>query len=282
MAVISEERPSPIAGLWYEGNPKQLTLQIEDYLAAAEVPEIAGDMVGLVVPHAGHLYSGPTAAFAYRTVQELSFDVVAVISPLHKYFPAPVLTSAHRYYHTPLGSVPLDQDGLEQLSACLGEEEPLKLTPIANDDEHAIEIQLPFLQRALEGPFQLMPVMVRRRDLRMAQVLGKALAKVLSGRKALLVASSDLSHFYPGQIANRLDAEMLHQIKSFSPEGVMRAEEDGTGYACGATAIAAVLYAAGQLGASDVRVLHYSTSAEQTGDFSSVVGYGAAAIYRRN
>ena len=282
MEVTSDERPSPIAGLWYEGNPSQLALQIEDYLAAAYVPTVEGEIIGLVAPHAGHLYSGSTAAYAYRTVMDRTFDVVAVVSPLHKYFPAPVLTSAHLYYRTPLGNIQVDREGLELLNIFLGDEEPLRLTPIANDDEHSVEIQLPFLQRALDGPFELMPIMVRRRDARMAQVLGTALARTLAGRRALLVASTDLSHFYSVQVANRLDAEMLRQIESFSPEGVLQAEEEGSGFACGVAAVAAVLHAARLLGATDVSILRYSTSADQTGDYGSVVGYGAAAIYKRN
>ena len=282
MAGFSEVRPSPIAGMWYEGNPTQLTLEIEDFMAAAYVPEIDGEIIGLVAPHAGHLYSGSTAGYAYRTVLGKHFDIVAVISPLHKYFPAPILSSAHGYYETPLGKVAIDRDALDQLNTYLGEEEPLKITAIANDDEHSIEIQLPFLQRALEGPFTLLPVMVRRRDATLARALGNSLSRVLNGRRALLVASTDLSHFYSIEVAERLDREMLRQIDSFSAEGVLQAEDMGSGYACGAAAVASVLNAAAELGATDVKILHYTTSAEQTGDFSSVVGYGAAAIYKRN
>ncbi len=272
MSVIPDVRPSPIAGLWYQDDPVQLALQIENYLSAASVPVITQKVVGLIAPHAGHRYSGRTAGHAYRVVSGRSYEIVAIVSPLHSYYPSPVLTSAHRHYGTPLGEVPIDRNAVQQLSTILLEQ-GVNLTPIANDDEHSLEIQLPFLQRALKDDFKLLPLMVRRRDARFTQILGESLARVLNGRKALLVASTDLSHFYPLQVAKALDREMLRQIENFSPEGVLKAEESETGFACGAGAVMTVLHAARAMGANEVRVLHYSTSADETGDTSSVVGY---------
>jgi len=281
MGKISAIRPSPIAGLWYSADPQQLAQQIDQYLAEAQIPPLQGKVVALVAPHAGHRYSGRTAAHAYKTVLGRAFDLVAIVSPLHAYYPAPVLTSAHARYYTPLGEVPIDQESTDQLAELLAEE-TIGLTPIANDDEHSLEIQLPFLQRALSQPFNLLPVMVRRKDWRMAQILGTALARVLKHRNALLIASTDLSHFYPLPVANQFDTEMLSLIEAFSPQGVLQAEEAGTGFACGAGAVAAVLVAARELGGNKVKILHYSTSADETMDPSSVVGYGAAVVLKRD
>ncbi len=281
MGKISAVRPSPIAGLWYSADPQQLAQQIDQYIAQAQIPPLNGKVVALIAPHAGHRYSGRTAGHAYKTVLGQEFDVVAIVSPMHAYYPAPVLTSAHSSYFTPLGEVPVERDLTDRLAELLAEE-TIGLTPIANDDEHSLEIQLPFLQRALNKPFSLLPVMVRRKDWRMAQILGNALAKVLKHRNALLVASTDLSHFYPLPIANQLDTEMLSLIEAFSPQGVLQAEEAATGFACGAGAVAAVLVAARELGGNEVKILHYSTSAEETLDSSSVVGYGAAVVLQRD
>ncbi|MFZ6021468.1 MAG: AmmeMemoRadiSam system protein B [Chloroflexota bacterium] len=281
MGKISAVRPSPIAGLWYSADPQQLAQQIDQYIAQAQIPPLNGKVVALIAPHAGHRYSGRTAGHAYKTVLGQEFDVVAIVSPMHAYYPAPVLTSAHSSYFTPLGEVPVERDLTDGLAELLAEE-TIGLTPIANDDEHSLEIQLPFLQRALNKPFSLLPVMVRRKDWRMAQILGNALAKVLKHRNALLVASTDLSHFYPLPIANQLDTEMLSLIEAFSPQGVLQAEEAATGFACGAGAVAAVLVAARELGGNEVKILHYSTSAEETLDSSSVVGYGAAVVLQRD
>ncbi|WP_322792089.1 AmmeMemoRadiSam system protein B [Bellilinea sp.] len=281
MGKISAVRPSPIAGLWYSADPQQLAQQIDQYIAQAQIPPLNGKVIALIAPHAGHRYSGRTAGHAYKTVLGQEFDVVAIVSPMHAYYPAPVLTSAHSSYFTPLGEVPVERDLTDGLAELLAEE-TIGLTPIANDDEHSLEIQLPFLQRALNKPFSLLPVMVRRKDWRMAQILGNALAKVLKHRNALLVASTDLSHFYPLPIANQLDTEMLSLIEAFSPQGVLQAEEAATGFACGAGAVAAVLVAARELGGNEVKILHYSTSAEETLDSSSVVGYGAAVVLQRD
>jgi hypothetical protein len=134
------------------------------------------------------------------------------------------------------------------------------------------------LQRALSDPFSLLPIMVR--DVRSAVVhrLGEALAQALRGRDALLVASTDLSHFYTQEAAKVYDEEMLRRIESFDPQSVLDAEEEGKGYACGRGALAAVLWAARELGADQVKVLRHATSGDVTGDFSQVVGYGAAVI----
>lgn len=281
MGKISAIRPSPIAGLWYSADQQQLAQQIDQYLAEAQIPPLEGKVVGLIAPHAGHRYSGRTAGHAYKAVLGQAFDLVAIVSPMHAYYPAPVLTSAHSSYYTPLGEVPIDRESTDCLAELLAEE-TIGLTPIANDDEHSLEIQLPFLQRSLSQPFRLLPVMVRRKDWRMAQILGGALAKVLKHRNALLVASTDLSHFYPLPIANQFDTEMLSLIEAFSPQGVLQAEEAGSGFACGAGAVAAVLVAARDLGGNEVKILHYSTSADETLDTTSVVGYGAAVVLQRD
>jgi MEMO1 family protein len=144
-----------------------------------------------------------------------------------------------------------------------------------------LEIQLPFLQRVLNQPFRILPVMVRAQDGNITHPLGMALAKVLAGRAALLVASSDLSHFYTQETANQFDAIMLQQVAAFDPDGVLKAEDDGRAFACGRGAVAAVLWAARALGGDSVQVLNHATSGDITGDYERVVGYGAAVITRR-
>jgi hypothetical protein len=143
-----------------------------------------------------------------------------------------------------------------------------------------LEIELPFLQRALATPFKLLPVMVREHNQKIVHGLGMALAEVLRGRKALLVASTDLSHFYPQNVAATLDQVILDRVAALDPNGVLLAEEEGKGYACGRGALAAVLWAAQELGADRAEVLHYATSGDVTGDFREVVGYGAAVLLR--
>jgi AmmeMemoRadiSam system protein B len=140
---------------------------------------------------------------------------------------------------------------------------------------------LPFLQYIL-GSFRLLPVMIRDQSPAVAKALGQALAETVSGLQVVFIASSDLSHFYPQAQAQALDTELLRRLEAFDPQGVLDAEVEGVGFACGRAAIAAVLWAAQQLGANRVNVLRHATSGEVSGDFSSVVGYGAAVIWQQN
>jgi AmmeMemoRadiSam system protein B len=193
-----------------------------------------------------------------------------------------LITSSHDAYSTPLGTIPIDKSAVDALNAALQADLDLGLSAIPHDPEHSLEIELPFLQRALTSDFKLLPVMVRAQDPRISQGLGKALAGVLRDKNYALVASTDLSHFYDQETANKLDREMLRQIEAFSPEGVFEAEHTGKGFACGHAAVAAVLWASKELGADTVKVLHYATSGDVTGDYSGVVGYGAAAILKQH
>jgi AmmeMemoRadiSam system protein B len=152
------------------------------------------------------------------------------------------------------------------------------LTRIRNDGEHSLEIELPFLQRTLRQPFRLLPIMLRDQSRAVAEAVGHALAACLRGRRSLLVASSDLSHHQPAEVARRLDQHMLRRIELLDPLGVLSAEDEGAGSACGRGAIASVLWAAIELGATGARVVRYSHSGEVTHDDLAVVGYGAAIL----
>ena len=280
MSELPKLRPSPIAGMWYSGNPDRLKHEVDHFLNDADIPELNGEVIAVIAPHAGHRYSGRTAGYAFRALKGKAFDIAAVISPSHTYYPRPILTTAHQAYTTPLGPLWVDQPALQQLAENLAQDN-LTIYKIAQDKEHSLEIELPFLQRALTGDFSLLPIMISGKQPSTAKALGHALAKTLQGKSAILVASTDLSHFFPEPTARELDAEMLQQISAFSPEGVLNADDTGTGLACGAAAVAAVLWAAKDLGADTVEILHHSTSGDETGDTSSVVGYGAAVVLKR-
>jgi MEMO1 family protein len=275
-------RPSPIAGTWYEGRPESLKRNIDAYMDHAQLPELPGEVIGVIAPHAGHRYSGPVAGYAFVALRGRTPDLVAVISPMHHPYPQPLITSSHDAYSTPLGTIPIDKSAVDALNTTLQADLGIGLSAIQRDPEHSLEIELPFLQRALASDFKLLPVMVRAQDPSVSRELGKALASVLRDKNYILVASTDLSHFYDQGTANKLDREMLRQIEAFSPEGVFEAEHTGKGFACGHAAVAAVLWASKELGADTVKLLNYATSGDVTGDFSGVVGYGAAAILKQH
>jgi AmmeMemoRadiSam system protein B len=280
MATIAPIRPSPIAGTWYESSPEALGRAVDEYLDHAELPELPGEVVAVIAPHAGHVYSGPVAGYAFAAMRGRTPDLVAVIAPMHQPYYESLLTTAHEAYFTPLGNVPVDKDTLAALDKALSTRLGYGLTAVSHDREHSLEIELPFLQRALAADFKLLPIMVRSQAPKACEALGAALAEVLKDRNVLLVASTDLSHFFDQSTAKRLDSEMLGCFESFDPLSIFELEHSGRGQACGHAAVAAVLWAAEALGADTVKVLRYATSGDVTGDFSSVVGYGAAVVVK--
>lgn len=269
-------RPSALAGTWYEGLPKPLAARVDGYLAKVKLPELKGQVIGVIAPHAGHKYSGQVAAHAFAALRGLSPDLVVILSPFHNYSTYALITTSHQAYATPLGNIEVDQPALAELQKNLD----IPIAPIPNDKEHALEIELPFLQRVLKNDFKLLPLMLRAQEETLAKKLGAALAHTLKKKNAVIVASTDLSHFYDQQTAHIFDHEMLKRFESFNPETIFEAEYTGKGFACGHAAVAAALWASQQLGADKVQILKYATSSDVTKDHSSVVGYGAAVILK--
>jgi MEMO1 family protein len=269
-------RPSPIAGTWYEGNPKALAACVDEFLSAAQLPKLNGNIIAVIVPHAGHVYSGAVAAHAFAALRGITPSLVAILSPYHNLAPHPLITTKHQAYSTPLGNVEVDQSALVELQSNLD----IPIVAVTNDREHSLEIELPFLQRSLKKEFKLLPIMVRAQEVDVAKKLGHALAQTLKNKNALIVASTDLSHFYDQRTAKMLDTEMLKRFESLDPESIFEAERTGKGFACGHAAVASMLWAARDLGADKVQILKYATSGDVTGDTSSVVGYGAAVVLR--
>ena len=273
-------RPSPIAGQWYPGDAPTLGAEVDSHLGAAGAVRADGAVVALLAPHAGYRYSGAVAGRAFAAAQGLAPEVVAIVGPMHYPHEGAVLISGHGAYQTPLGSVTIARETCRVLDDALRQELGAGLTPVRSDPEHSVEIELPFLQRALPEEWRLLPVMVSDQRREVARALGLALARALRGRAALLVASTDLSHYHPQMFANRLDRELLRRVEAFDPDAILRAVEEGAGEACGIGALAAVLWAARELGADRVRVLDYKTSGDVTGDVARVVGYAAGVVTR--
>lgn len=273
---MSDIRPSPIAGTWYPRNPDVLRQSIDEQLSTAEISLPQGKVIGVVVPHAGHRYSGHVAAHAFKCLEGLKPELVAVVSPLHSHYPGDVFSTGHEFYSTPFGEIPVDHELSDHIAE--GIKGKISFTKIRQDPEHSLEIELPFLQRVFTHPFRLLPLMILNQTASIAETLGQVLAQAIQGKSSILVASSDLSHFYPADVAREYDETILSRIEAFDPLGVINAEKEGVGFACGRAAIATVLWAARYLGADQVKVLKYAHSGDVTGDHHSVVGYGSAVI----
>ncbi|MCC7207061.1 MAG: AmmeMemoRadiSam system protein B [Anaerolineae bacterium] len=276
----SDARPSPLAGTWYPGRADRLKAMIDDFLESADAakpPGHGGAVRGLLAPHAGLRYSGQVAAHAFDTVRGQTYDTVVVIGPLHRPIPGltaavRALTSGHDAYETPLGPVAIDREAVEAISA------RVPLQAVRGDPEHSIEIELPFLQHVLAPGFTLVPIMLLDQSKRMSAQLAETLAETLRGRRVLFVASSDLSHFYPQPVANELDSRMLGAVSDLDAPRVVDLDEQGVAFACGHGAIATVIEALKRMSAPQANVVRYATSGDVTGDYSQVVGYGAATF----
>lgn len=275
-------RQSAIAGKWYPGQPDALRRTLEGYLADAEKVELEGELMALISPHAGYAYSGPTAAYAYKQLEDgPAFDTVALLSPLHQAFLGHLAVTKASHYETPLGLVEVDAELVE----ALGKE--VTLNRVGSDGEHSLEIQLPFLQQVL-GAFTLLPVMLGEpltsdRSLAACRELSAALAKLLRDRKALIVASTDLAHLYDYDEVIRHDRVMTELVESFDIEGLAQALLESRCHACGGAPVVTALLTAQALGANRATVLHYTNSGDVTGNRrpgSYTVGYMAAAVYQ--
>lgn len=278
MNTVQDIRPSPLAGQWYTARPDKLRAEVGALIAAAPTDPTAagtGNLHALLAPHAGIRYSGGIAGRAFAQVTGMGFETVIIVGPLHYALPVRggLLSSAHDAYQTPLGTVPIHNDMLDRLGAMID------LTLIRDDPEHSIEIELPFLQQALTPGFRLIPIMMRDQSYEAALRLGKALAACAQKERVLLVASSDLSHFYRQAMANALDQKMLEAVTAMNARQVVDYDQTGEAFACGSGAIAAVIIALQAWShGHQAHLIGYATSGDVTGDFDRVVGYGAAAF----
>ncbi len=274
---MEEIRKAAVAGSFYPGEAKTLSRQIREFLSLAPRTEVAGEIVALVSPHAGYMYSGQVAACAYKLIQGLRFDAVAVVSPSHRIFFRGAAVYDRGGFETPLGTIPVETELSRKL---LQENDLIRFHAKAHAEEHALEVQLPFLQEAL-GRFHLIPLVIGDQSLATCEAVGKALARCAEGKKILLVASTDLSHFHPYDEAVRLDRVFLEGLKSFDARKLQDDLSTGRTEACGGGPVIAVMTAAQELGADHAEVLKYLNSGDVTGDRSGVVGY-AAAVFARN
>jgi AmmeMemoRadiSam system protein B len=264
-----------IAGSWYPGNPDTLKKDITRYLKDAAISEIPAKPVAIITPHAGYMYSGPVAAYAYKALDRYDYSTVVVISPSHRaYFPF-ISIWPKGAYETPLGIIDIDED----LCTRLMKSEDIQDDTNAHTAEHALEIQLPFLQSVLK-PFKLCPLIMGRQDLSLCESLAESLWKSIEDPdNTLIVASSDLSHFHSAHKAEEMDRKVAQRIESFDISGMSLDLEKAYSEACGGGPILAAMLYGKKISHTKAHVLKYAHSGHVTHDNSSVVGYLAAVVY---
>lgn len=264
--------------MFYPADPAILNSSIQLLLDSAPAVSSTGTIVAMVSPHAGYQFSGVTASAAYRLLGSQRIDTVVIVSPSHKeYFPG-ISVYDGKAYRTPLGDMEIDAELREELTSGPS---IIEASGRGHGSEHGVEVHLPFIQK-LFGNVKILPIVMGVQNRYYCFELGNRLGSLLAGKTALLVASTDLSHYHPYQEAIALDNIVVGHIASFHYEELMNDLESEIVEACGGGPTVAVLRAAKQLGASKVTVLHQCNSGDVTGDKRAVVGYVSALALRTN
>jgi len=279
-------RSPVVAGAFYEADPDALRRQIERCFLRApgpgRLPQVDPGgpraLLGLVAPHAGYVYSGYAAAHAYlRLAADGPVDLAVLLAPNHHGMGADDAVWTEGSWETPLGRVTVAADVAR---AILDAAPDAREDALAHLHDHAIEVQLPFLQYLYGEALSIVPIAMKRYELEASVALGEATAAAAAGRSAVVIASSDFSHYETAERARRQDESALEAIEALDPGELFR-RVLGLGITtCGCGPVAAMLAAARRLGATAGQTLAYTTSGDITGDLSQVVGYAAVAVTR--
>lgn len=276
-----EVRSPAVAGQFYPDDADELRSELQSLLKLGSPTrrrgkKVEAKVIAGVVPHAGYMYSGAVAAKFYLLLANSESPLVFIIAPSHRDYFEAISVFCGAAYRTPLGDLPVN---LEMAEALLNRGEPFINSWLGHRAEHALEVQLPFLQ-TLWPSLQIVPIVMGDQRADYCEQLGAALAGILKDRRALIIASSDLSHHRTHQEAQKLDRRVLGCVRKLSPERLLENFEKGRAEACGGGPIVAAMIAARQLGATAGEILDYRDSSAVSGDEEHVVGYLAAAFYK--
>jgi len=281
--MVKIRRPR-VAGSFYEGDAEELKTQIKNCFLQEFGPKKRPkvnksgprEVIGLVCPHAGYMFSGSVAANAYY---ELALDgkpdTVVILGPNHTGYGSALALMNEGFWRTPLGDVEIDGETANRI---VQETRLVDVDDLAHRFEHSIEVQLPFLQYLYGSEFKFVPICFQMQDLSSAVEVGKALVKVLASKNAVVIASSDMTHYEPQGNAAAKDMMALKAVEAMDEKRFYSIIEARNVTACGYGPIAAVITAAKGLGAKEAKLLCYKSSGDVTGDYSSVVGYAAVSF----
>jgi MEMO1 family protein len=272
-------RQPSVSGTFYASNADLLKADIDGYLKKAAPEQIDGKVMGLVSPHAGYMYSGQTAAHGYKTLIGSHYDTVIIVAPSHQNFFYGGAVQDRGGYKTPLGVADIDEDFAARLMAKGGD--LIQSDPRAHSGEHAIEVQVPFLQTVLHD-FKIVPVIQgMSQDTGLAAQMGDLFYDCIEDhdKSYLIVGSTDLSHYYPYEVAKDLDGGAIELVSNYDIDGLDRELPTGKYEACGAGSIVSAMVFSRRMGATRSKVLDYKNSGDVTGDMSNVVGYLSCIFY---
>jgi AmmeMemoRadiSam system protein B len=279
-------RSAAVAGSWYAGTPNSLRNQIEELfihrLGPGSLPKTVKDgprnIVGLVVPHAGYMASGPVAAHAYHHLAEDGKpDVIVVFGPNHTGRGSALSIMNEGAWRTPLGDVEIDTETANKI---LSASRIVDLDDRAHVYEHSIELQLPFLQYLYGSEFKFVPICFMMQDLMSSREVGKAVAEALRGKNALVIASSDMTHYEPQERAEKKDKMAIDAALAMDETQYHHTVESYGISTCGYGPVVAAITASKELGAKKAELVCYKTSGDVLGDRSAVVGYASIAFMK--
>jgi len=259
---------------------KQIENCFRHQLGPRKLPEVVKDgprrIVGLICPHAGYMFSGPVAAHAYY---ELALDgepdLIVALGPNHTGYGSALAIMNEGSWRTPLGDVEVDS---ETASKIVREAKIIDVDESAHRLEHSIEVQLPFLQYLYDSRFKIVPICFLMQDMQSAREVGQAISKTLVNKNAVIIASSDMTHYEPQDRAMKNDTMALKAVEAMDEAKFYSTVESRGITACGYGPIVALITAAKASGAKEAKLLCYNTSGDVTGDYSSVVGYAAVSF----
>lgn len=272
------------AGSWYPGTTDRLTQTIDSYIESAANPLLDGPVVGIVAPHAGYVYSGEVAAHAYKSVKGNSYELVVIMGNAHREMFHGAAIDGVKAYSNCLGSVNVDIDLGEQLDGLCTS---VSINSKPHQKEHSLELQLPFLQRALSPGFKILPILFGIQSEQARKEILGSLPELLKNKSCLLVSSTDLTHYPTYSDAKSIDTQTIEFIAAMDCDGLQRFEstqlqKNTTNLACvlcAGTATRCVMALSQALGADTGTILKYANSGDvSVADRNQVVGYGAIAL----
>jgi MEMO1 family protein len=272
-------RKPAVSGMFYPDSPTKLRKDIETYLGHAVVPDLEENVVGIISPHAGYIYSGQVAAYGFKTITKKHYDTVILIGPSHRAYFEGVALWDRGSFETPLGRIDIDEEIAWEIVSRGGVVKPNMDT---HTGEHSLEVQLPFLQSVLDD-FRIIPLIMGIQTSRVCEELAQSISHVLraSKKKFLILGSTDLSHYYPYAKAKKLDDVIIGHLNTFNIPGMIEDIEAGKTEACGAGPIITTMMLSEKLGADRGTVLKYADSGDVSGDKNGVVGYVSAVFYKK-
>ncbi len=271
---MKKVRQPSVAGMFYPSHPGELKKMVDEFFGQVEIEITPQNVIGIIAPHAGYVYSGLTAAYAFKLLENKIFDKAIVLSPSHNdFFDGSCIFDGDSYI-TPLGEIPIDKNTADEIvknsnSVFFGER--------GHRTEHALEVELPFLQM-INQDFSLIPIVMGNQQMNNITDLAESIAKVIDN-KTIIVASSDLSHFYSKKTADKFDSIVEENIINFDFEKLQSDLENQKCFACGGGLIVTLMKTAALMNKKNAKVLHRSDSGDISGDNDRVVGYLSAAIY---